>query len=78
MEKTKNTKTRSRIKSVKLWVTIWSMAMITYIVVAGKTDFYGVAKLLCSVTLSYVVANVAQKAIYKKYDYDTNLSSEVE
>ena len=54
------------------------MTMITYIVRAGKPDFYGGAQLLCSVPLSYVVANVAQKAIYKKYDYDTNLSSEVE
>lgn len=71
----KQTKKSSKAKSVKLWVTVWSMAMITYIVIAGKTDFYGVAQLLCSVPLSYVVANVAQKAIYKKYD--TNESSEV-
>lgn len=71
----KQTKKSSKVKSVKLWVTIWSMAMITYIVIAGKADFYGVAQLLCSVPLSYVVANVAQKAIYKKYD--TNESSEV-
>ena len=71
----KQTKKSSKVKSVKLWVTIWSIAMITYIVIVGKTDFYGVAQLLCSVPLSYVVANVAQKAIYKKYD--TNEFSEV-
>lgn len=58
----------SKIKSVKLWVTIWAMAIITYIVIADKTEFYGIAQLLCSVPLSYVVANVAQKAIYSKHD----------
>ena len=42
--------------------------MITYIVIAGKDNFYGIAQLLCSVPLSYVVANVAQKAIYNKTD----------
>lgn len=42
--------------------------MITYIVIAGKNDFYGIAQLLCSIPLSYVVANVAQKAIYNKTD----------
>ena len=31
-------------------------------------DDGGIAQLLCSVPLSYVVANVAQKAIYNKTD----------
>ena len=62
--KTKN----SKLKSTKLWVTIWAIFMITYIVIAGKSDFYGIAQLLCSIPLSYVVANVAQKAIYTKKD----------
>lgn len=64
MQKTKY----SKIKSVKLWVTIWAMMMITYIVIFDKTEFYGIAQLLCSIPLSYVVANVAQKAIYSKHD----------
>lgn len=58
----------SKLKSVKLWITIWAIAMISYIVFTNKTEFYGIAQMLCSVPLSYVVANVAQKAIYKKYD----------
>lgn len=58
----------TKLKSVKLWVTVWSMALITYIVFRDKNDFYGIAQLLCSIPLSYVVANVAQKAIYKKSD----------
>lgn len=57
-----------KLKSVKLWVTIWAIALITYIVIGGKDNFYGIAQLLCSVPLSYVVANVAQKAIYARVD----------
>ena len=55
-----------KLKSTKFLITIWAILMITYIVIAGKDNFYGIAQLLCSVPLSYVVANVAQKAIYNK------------
>lgn len=57
-----------KLKSTKFLITLWSIAMITYIVIADKNEFYGIAQLLCSVPLSYVVANVAQKAIYSKTD----------
>lgn len=57
-----------KLKSTKFLITIWSILMITYIVIAGKDNFYGIAQLLCSVPLSYVVANVAQKAIYNRTD----------
>lgn len=57
-----------KLKSTKFLITIWSILMITYIVIAGKDNFYGIAQLLCSVPLSYVVANVAQKAIYSRTD----------
>lgn len=60
----------SKLKSTKLWITIWAIGIITYIVISGKTDFYGIAQLLCSIPLSYVVANVAQKAIYTKKDIE--------
>ena len=56
---------KKKLQSTKLWITLWAVAMITYIVIADKTDFYGIAQLLCSVPLSFVVANVAQKAIFK-------------
>lgn len=62
----------SKLKSTKLWITIWAIAIITYIIIAGKADFYGIAQLLCSIPLSYVVANVAQKAIYSKIDTTIN------
>ena len=57
-----------KFQSTKWWVTIWAIAMITYIVAADKNDFYGIAQLLCAIPLSYVAANVAQKAIYSKTD----------
>ena len=57
-----------KLKSTKFLITIWAILMITYIVIAGKDNFYGIAQLLCSVPLSYVVANVAQKAIYNRTD----------
>lgn len=57
-----------KLKSTKFLITIWAILMITYIVIAGKDNFYGIAQLLCSIPLSYVVANVAQKAIYNKTD----------
>lgn len=69
---TKKTNSLSKLKSVKLWITVWAIAMISFIVIAGKNDFYGIAQLLCSVPLSYVVANVAQKAIYAKSDVNIN------
>lgn len=57
-----------KLKSTKFLITIWAILMITYIVITGKDNFYGIAQLLCSVPLSYVVANVAQKAIYNRTD----------
>ena len=57
-----------KLKSTKFLITTWAILMITYIVIAGKDNFYGIAQLLCSVPLSYVVANVAQKAIYNRTD----------
>ena len=57
---------KRKLQSSKLWITLWSIGIISYIVVADKTDFYGIAQLLCSIPLSYVVANVAQKAIINK------------
>ena len=57
-----------KLKSTKFLITIWAILMITYIVIAGKDNFYGIAQLLCSVPLSYVEANVAQKAIYNRTD----------
>jgi len=52
-----------KLKSVKTWVVIWSLGLITYIVVAGKVDFIQLAILLATIPLAYVPCNVYQKKI---------------
>ena len=66
MTRKKTTVKHPKLKSTKLWITIWAIALITFIVLANRIDYYGIAQLLCSIPLSYVVANVAQKAISNK------------
>ena len=61
-EKSKNNK----LRSIKLWITIWSMCIISYIIISNHTAFLAIAEKLCIVPLSYIIANVAQKAIYKE------------
>lgn len=57
-----------KLKSVKLWVTIWAIGMVTYIVVANRTEFNQIAQWLCAVPLAYIGANVAQKKIFSDND----------
>ena len=58
-------KKRSKLKSAKLWVTLWAVAVVSYIVVADRGTFLDVAKYLCAVPVSYIAANVVQKKIYE-------------
>ncbi len=58
-------KRHSKLKSAKLWVTAWAIAMVTYIVVANRADFMTIAQWLCGVPLAYIGANVWQKKIYE-------------
>ena len=53
----------NKLLSVKLWVTLWSMVIVSYIVFANKTDFMIIAQWLCSVPLAYLGLNVWQKKI---------------
>jgi len=55
-----------KLKSIKTWVVIWAIGLITYIVVSGKTDFIQLAILLATIPLAYIPCNVAQKQIEKK------------
>ncbi len=64
-EKTKKT---SKLKSSKLWITIWAILMVTFIVVADRNQFTTIAQWLCGVPLAYIGANVWQKQIYSKED----------
>ena len=55
----------NKLKSVKFWVTLWALGMISYIVIGNRTEFVLVAQLLCSIPLVYLGVNVWQKKIYE-------------
>lgn len=68
MAREKKEKRPSKLKSAKLWVTIWAVVMVSFIVFANRTDFVIIAQWLCGVPLAYIGANVWQKSIYSKKD----------
>lgn len=51
----------AKLKSVKNIVVMWAVALITYIVVAGKADFIPVAQMLGAIPAAYIPCNVWQK-----------------
>lgn len=53
----------NKLKSVKTWIVVWAIGLITYIVVAGKTDFLTLATLLATIPLAFIPANIVQKKI---------------
>lgn len=55
----------NKLKSVKFWVTIWAVGMVSYIVIGNRTEFTLIAQWLCAVPLAYLGANVWQKKIYE-------------
>lgn len=55
----------NKLKSVKLWVTLWAIAMVSFIVIANRTEFMSIAQPLCFVPLGYLGVNVWQKKIYE-------------
>ena len=73
MEEAKTTETqeqkeqpkRNKLTSAKLWVTLWAIAMVSYIVIANRSEFMTIAQWLCAVPLAYIGANVWQKKIYE-------------
>lgn len=67
-ETSEKTEKRSKLKSAKLWVTIWAIIMVTFIVIANRNQFTTIAQWLCGVPLAYIGANVWQKQIYSKED----------
>lgn len=58
----------NKLKSSKLWITIWAILMVTFIVIADRNQFTTIAQWLCGVPLAYIGANVWQKQIYSKED----------
>lgn len=55
----------NKLKSVKLWVTLWSIVIVSFIVIANRTEFLNIAQPLCFVPLGYLGVNVWQKKIYE-------------
>ena len=53
----------NKLKSVKTWIVVWAVGLITYIVVAGKVDFLTLATLLATIPLAYLPVNAYQKKI---------------
>lgn len=55
---------RSKLCSAKLWVTIWAMFMVTFIIMADRSNYTNVLPMLAGVPIAYIGANVMQKKIY--------------
>lgn len=64
-EEKKEEKKPNKLKSVKLWVTLWAIAMVSFIVIANRTEFLNIAQPLCFIPLGYLGMNVWQKKIYE-------------
>ena len=71
-EEAKEPKKANKLKSSKLWVTIWAVIMVTYIVVANRSEFNQIAQWLCAVPLAYIGANVYQKKIFSDVNDEGN------
>jgi hypothetical protein len=52
-----------KLKSVKVWIALWSMALITYIVVMDQSAFNNLAMLAMGPIIGYLAANVWQDKI---------------
>lgn len=55
----------NKFKSVKVWITIWAIALITYIVIANRVDFLQLAHLLATIPMIYLPVNTWQKKIFE-------------
>lgn len=55
-----------KLKSVKNIIVAWAAALITYIVMADKSDFTQLAVILAAIPVAYIPSNVYQKKIEKE------------
>ena len=55
----------SKAKSLTFWCTIWSILIISYIVITGKTDFISLALALSVMPVAYAAKSTITKQIYK-------------
>lgn len=66
---------KNKFASVKFWLTLWCMVLLTYIIHFNRTDFITIAQILCTVPLTYIGCNVWQKKIFA--DKENQIESEV-
>ena len=43
MEEEKTEKKHSKLTSAKLWVTMWAIGLVSFIVIANRTEFMSIA-----------------------------------
>ena len=65
-EKTIGQKILAKLLSVKTWVVLWAMFIITFCIVADRSEFLPIAQMLCVVPPAYLGVNVWQKNILSK------------
>ena len=53
-----------KLKSVKVWIALWSMTLITFIVIKDLSAFNNLAALALTPIIAYLGANVWQDKIY--------------
>ena len=53
-----------KLGSVKVWIALWSMALITFIVIKDLSAFNNLAMLAVAPIVTYLGANVWQDKIY--------------
>ncbi|MDR0374335.1 MAG: hypothetical protein LBH85_01235 [Treponema sp.] len=59
-----------KLGSVKTWVALWCMGILTYLAAADRLD-NGVASILASAMVAFIGANVAQKKIEADRAHET-------
>lgn len=57
-----------KLKSTKFLVTLWCMAMVSYIVISKQPEFISIATILSAAPMVYCGVNVMQKGIFSKKD----------
>ena len=53
-----------KLGSVKVWIALWSMALITYIVIKDRAAFNNLAMLAVGPIVAYLGANVWEDKIH--------------
>lgn len=63
----------TKLKSLTFWCTIWSIAMITFIILSGRSEFVSLTLALSAMPLAYA----AKSTITKKYFNNGDTNNEI-